>query len=58
MCRWDVWWWDDDQMCEYDTLDSDVYDGTNFWTVRSYYFWILPLNEFDWCIDDFIDIDY
>jgi len=30
-------------MCEYDTLDSDVYDGTDFWTVKSYYFWILVL---------------
>jgi len=30
-------------MCEYDTLESDVYDGIEFWTVRSYYFWILPL---------------
>jgi len=31
------------QMCEYDTLDSDVYDGIDFWIVRSYYFGILPL---------------
>jgi len=30
-------------MREYDTLDVDVYDGTNFWTVKSYYFWILAL---------------
>jgi len=31
-----------DQTCEYDTLDSEVYDGMKFWAVRSYYFWILP----------------
>ena len=30
-------------MCEYDTLDDDVCDGTDFWTVWSYYFWILAL---------------
>ena len=30
-------------MCEYDTLDSDIYDETDFKTVRSYYFWILPM---------------
>ena len=30
-------------MCEYDTLDADVCDETDFWTVWSYYFWILAL---------------
>ena len=30
-------------VCEYDTLDSSVYDETNFRTVRSYYFWIIAL---------------
>ena len=30
-------------MCEYDTLDADVYDRTDFWNVWSYYFWILAL---------------
>ena len=30
-------------MCEYDTLDSSVYDKTDFWIVRSYYFWIIAL---------------
>jgi len=25
-------------MSEYDTLDSDAYDGNDFWTVMSYYF--------------------
>ena len=30
-------------MYEYDTLDSTVYDGTDFWTVRNYYFWIFAL---------------
>jgi len=29
-------------MCEYDTLDVDVCDGTDFWTIWSYYFWIPP----------------
>jgi len=24
-CRWDVWWLDYDQTCEYDTTDADVY---------------------------------
>jgi len=43
ICRWDVWWLDYDQMCECDTLDFDVYDRTDFWAVRSYYVWILPL---------------
>ena len=27
-------------MCEYDTLDADVCDGIDFWTVWRYYFWI------------------
>jgi len=27
-----------DQTYEYDTLDSNVYDENNFWTVRRYYF--------------------
>ena len=30
-------------MCKYDTLDSSVYDKTDFWIVRSYYFWIIAL---------------
>ena len=30
-------------ICEYDTLNADVCDGTDFWTVWSYYFCILPL---------------
>ena len=30
-------------MCEYDTLDSDVYSRTDLWIVRNYYFWTLPL---------------
>ena len=30
-------------MCEYDTLDYNVNDGTNFWTVSSYYLCILAL---------------
>ena len=30
-------------MCENDTLDSSVYDKTDFWIVRSYYFWIIAL---------------
>ena len=30
-------------MCEYHTLDADVYNGIDFWTIRSYYFWILAL---------------
>ena len=30
-------------MCEYDTLDASVYDETDFWTVRIYYFWIIAL---------------
>ena len=25
ICRWVVWWFDYDQTCEYDTLDSDAY---------------------------------
>jgi len=25
-------------MCEYDALDCDVYDETDFWTAKSYYF--------------------
>ena len=33
-------------MCEYDTLDADVYDVTDFWTVRSFHFWILALMSF------------
>jgi len=28
---------------EYDTLDADVSDWTDFWTIWSYYFWILAL---------------
>ena len=31
------------KMCEYDTLDADVCDKTDFWTVWRYYFWILAL---------------
>ena len=38
ICRWEVEWLDYVQMCEHDTLDCDVYNGTEFWTVRSYYF--------------------
>ena len=30
-------------MCEYDTLDADVCDETDFWTVWRYYFLILAL---------------
>jgi len=30
-------------MYEYNTIDASVYDGTDFWTIRSYYFWILAL---------------
>ena len=30
-------------MCEYDTLNINVCDGIDFWTVWSYYFWIPPL---------------
>ena len=30
-------------MYEYDTLDASVYDETDFWTVRRYYFWIITL---------------
>jgi len=30
-------------MYEYNTLDASVYDETDFWTVRSYYFWIIAL---------------
>jgi len=30
-------------MYEYNTLDASVYDETDFWTIRSYYFWIPPL---------------
>ena len=30
-------------MYEYNTLDASVYDETDFWTIRSYYFQIPPL---------------
>ena len=30
-------------MCEYNTLNANVCDGINFWTVWSYYFRIPPL---------------
>ena len=30
-------------MCECDTLDASVYDKTDFYTVRSYYFQIIAL---------------
>ena len=30
-------------MREYVTLDASVYDETDFWTIRSYYFWIALL---------------
>ena len=30
-------------MYEYNTIDASVYDGTDFWTIWSYYFWILAL---------------
>jgi len=30
-------------MYDYNTLDASVYDGIDFWTVWSYYFWILAL---------------
>ena len=30
-------------MYEYNTLDANVYDETDFWTIRSYYFQIPPL---------------
>jgi len=43
ICRWNVEWLDYVQMCEYDILDSNIYCGTNFWTVRNYYFWNLAL---------------
>ena len=42
-------------MYEYNTLDASVYTETDFWTVRSYYFWILA---FMTLTDDLIDIDY
>ena len=28
---------------EYNTLDASVNDETDFWTLRSYYFWIIAL---------------
>ena len=30
-------------MYEYGTLDAEVCDGIDFWTVQNYYFWILAL---------------
>jgi len=45
-------------MCEYDTLDASVYNETDFWTIRSYYFFDYRIGEFDWYSDDLIDIDY
>jgi len=30
-------------MYEYNTLDASVYDETDFWTVKSYYCWIIAL---------------
>ena len=30
-------------MCESDTLHTSIYDETDFWTVRSYNFWIIAL---------------
>jgi len=30
-------------MYKYNTLDASVYDETDFWTVRSHYFWIIAL---------------
>ena len=30
-------------MYKYNTLDASVYDETDFWTIRSYYFWIITL---------------
>ena len=45
ICRWNVEWLDYVQMCEYDNLNSDVYDGIDFWTARNYYLWFLALTS-------------